>query len=122
MAVDRGGEALARGCLGAILLWAIVILVVVAVAQAAPRVWHASSTAYCLNGTMANGHRVHWGAVASNRHRLGTRIRMKHKIRGRRYFTVEDRIGYGSDLDVWMGSCHKARQYGRRHAMYTVVR
>ena len=83
-----------------------------------------SSTAYCLRGRMANGRYVHHGAVASNRHRLGTWIRMRRprRVFGRRTFTVGDRIGYGTELDFLTSSCASARAYGRRTVSYVVLR
>jgi len=72
------------------------------------------STAYCLRGTMANGRRTHDGAVAMNGVPFGTRFRiLSGPLRGK-IVTVEDRIGSGSQFDIWMSSCSAARQYGRR--------
>jgi len=91
------------------------------------------STAYslCSSGsTMANGRHVRWGAVANNFLALGTRIKFDKPIRAhradgrlvaRRYFTVADRIGYGTQLDVWMSVCADAIAYGRRVATFRVV-
>lgn len=85
-----------------------------------------SSTAYCLSGIMANGRGVHLGAVASNRHPLGTLLKTYRRIwvegRHKRYFRVEDRIGYGTALDLWMPSCGSAINYGRRSISYRVVK
>lgn len=88
---------------------------------------------------MADGHRVYPGAVASNRHPLGTLLRLDHRIRfhddhfvGRdlvkgplrwhRYLRVRDRIGWGSDLDIWMGRCGDMNNWGRHTVTYRVVR
>jgi 3D (Asp-Asp-Asp) domain-containing protein len=95
------------------------------IALAAAAALTASSTSYCpgsSGGTMADGHRVHVGAVASNRHPLGTRIRLvgAHFL-GRRTFIVEDRIGSGSDLDLWSPSCSYSRRWGRRRIRYRVT-
>lgn len=79
------------------------------------------STAYCLNGRMADGTWTRDGSVASNRHRLGTRIRLTKPFRGRKRFVVRDRIGWGTELDLWTPSCSHARWYGRRTARYRVV-
>lgn len=74
-----------------------------------------SSTAYCLTGRMANGQRTHRGAVASNDYPLGTRLRVSDGPYGPGVFTVEDRIGHGTQLDFAMpGDCDGARRYGRR--------
>jgi 3D (Asp-Asp-Asp) domain-containing protein len=81
----------------------------------------ANATAYCLRGRMANGEPVHWGAVAMNALPLGTRIRVERPIAGRRRFTVKDRIGYGTELDVWRSSCAAAIGFGRRTVAYRVI-
>lgn len=97
--------------------------VVPATAVARGRHYSVQSTAYspCSSGTiMANGQHTHWGAVANNFLPLGTRIRMDHRVRGRRWFTVEDRIGHGSQLDIFMPSCAAAIQWGRRQIGFTV--
>jgi 3D (Asp-Asp-Asp) domain-containing protein len=78
-----------------------------------------SSTAYCLRGTMANGRRVHVGAVAFNYARLGARISVSRSPYGPGRFTVEDRIGSGSQLDFWVPSCARARAWGRRSVRVT---
>lgn len=85
----------------------------------------ASVTAYspCSSGdTMANGQPTSWGSVAVNGLRLGTRIRFRHAIHGRRRFTVRDRGGMPGrmDVDVWMPSCRAAVQFGRRTMAYRV--
>lgn len=77
-----------------------------------------SSTAYCLRGGMADGTHTRPGAAASNRHPLGTRIRLERRALGRRHFRVTDRIGHGTELDLWTGSCSAAVRYGRRRAVY----
>lgn len=85
---------------------------------------HVSSTAYCLAGRMADGSYVRAGSVASNRHRLGARIRLRPRGKrafGRRTFTVRDRIGWGTELDFWVSSCSTARSYGRRSVRYVVL-
>lgn len=72
------------------------------------------STGYCLQGTMANGQYVHWGAVANNFLPLGARIKTSQSVYGRRYFRVKDRIGWGSQLDIWFPTCSQAYRWGRR--------
>ena len=72
------------------------------------------STAYCLSGTMADGSAVRAGSVAHNGYPLGTRITVSPPFYGRRRFVVRDRIGYGTELDFWVGSCAAARAWGRR--------
>jgi len=92
-----------------------------------------SSTAYspCSSGSMmANGRHVRWGAVANNMLPLGTRIRLDRPISAhrpdgrlvhRRWFTVADRIGWGTELDVWMPSCADAVAYGSRTVGFRVA-
>jgi 3D (Asp-Asp-Asp) domain-containing protein len=63
---------------------------------------------------MANGNHVHIGAVAMNGPRFGTRLWAQRSPFGARSFTVEDRIGSGSQLDFWVPSCWQARAWGRR--------
>lgn len=75
----------------------------------------ANSTAYCQQGVMANGQYVHEGSVAMNDRPLGSRITVSPPFYGRRLFVVRDRIGYGSQLDFWTGSCTAALRWGRRN-------
>lgn len=92
-----------------------------AVAPAAQaRSFYVTSTAYCLHGRMANGQRVHFGAVAMNMLPLGTRISVSRSPTGLRRHTVADRIGWGTQLDFWVPSCAQARQWGRRRVKVTV--
>lgn len=97
------------------------------IAFAAALVFAASSTSYCPGSSgsvMADGSHVRWGSAASNRHPFGTRLRLLGgvRFRGRRTFVVRDRIGYGSDLDLWSPSCAASRQWGRRTVRYRLVR
>ena len=74
-----------------------------------------NSTAYCETGLMANGHHTHRGAVAANRWPLGTVLRVSDSPYGPGLFTVEDRYGWGTQLDFSMpGDCAGARAWGRR--------
>lgn len=70
-----------------------------------------TSTAYCLTGTTANGGRGHAGSVAMNGVPFGSRWRV---VETGQVYVVNDRIGHGSQFDIWMGSCSAARSYGRR--------
>ena len=82
----------------------------------------ANSTSYCLGGRMADGTLTRAGSAASNRHPLGTRIRLTRPgPGGRRTWTVRDRIGWGSELDLWQPSCASARSWGSRRVSYRVV-
>jgi 3D (Asp-Asp-Asp) domain-containing protein len=82
---------------------------------------YASSTAYCLHGTMADGSYTRAGSVAMNILPLGTRIKTARKFDGRRIFTVRDRIGYGTELDFWTPTCGRAIAYGRHTVKYKVL-
>ena len=79
-----------------------------------------NATAYCLTGKMANGQRVHSGAIAADPRvlKLGTRV----KIHGMGTYVVKDTGGAikGNRLDIWMG-CREARLFGRRSVDLTVV-
>jgi 3D (Asp-Asp-Asp) domain-containing protein len=86
----------------------------------------ASVTAYspCSSGSvMANGHPTSWGSVAVNGLRLGTRIRFRRPIHGRRRFVVRDRGAMPDPwaVDVWMPSCGEAVRFGRHRRAYVVV-
>lgn len=73
------------------------------------------STAYCLNGRMANGQSAHSGAAAMNNVPLGTKFKVKTGPLKGEVLTVKDRVGYGSEFDIAMpNSCTSARRYGRR--------
>jgi 3D (Asp-Asp-Asp) domain-containing protein len=82
-----------------------------------------ASTNYspCSSGQiMADGSRVRFGSVAMNMLPLGTRIYLRPGLYGRHRFTVRDRIGWGSQLDIWTPSCGGAVRYGRRTQRVTV--
>ena len=73
------------------------------------------STAYCLDGYMANGQRAHTGAAAMNGVPLGTKFRIRSGPLGGEVVVVKDRVGYGSDFDIAMPDrCGAAYRYGRR--------
>jgi len=75
------------------------------------------STSYspCSSGTItASGKHTYFGEVAMNTLPLGTRIQIRPAAFGRSTFTVEDRIGSGSELDIYQPSCTAAIDYGRR--------
>lgn len=81
---------------------------------------YANSTAYCLQGTMADGSYVRSGSVAMNILPLGTRITTSKPQFGLRRFIVRDRIGHGTELDFWTPSCGSAISFGRRTVRYRV--
>lgn len=80
------------------------------------------STAYCDQGTMADGTYTRAGSVAMNMVRLGTRVRVNRSPTGLRYHTVRDRIGWGSQLDFWVPNCAAARAWGRRTVTVSFAR
>lgn len=82
----------------------------------------ASSTCYSQGTITASGHPVRFGIVAQNTLRFGTRIRLDRPAFGRRYFRVEDRIGSGSELDIYDPSEAACIRYGRREVSYVVVK
>jgi 3D (Asp-Asp-Asp) domain-containing protein len=63
---------------------------------------------------MADGSHVRFGSVAMNALPLGTRITLRPGMYGRTRFTVRDRYGYGTQLDIWTPSCWDALRYGHR--------
>ena len=70
-----------------------------------------NSTAYThTGGNMDNGEYPYFGAVACNLVPLGTTI----YIEGLGNFVVKDRIGHGSDLDIFMNTYDECMAYGRR--------
>jgi hypothetical protein len=79
------------------------------------------STSYCQSGTTASGSQTYWGEVANNFLPLGTLIKLDRPYLGKIYFRVMDRIGYGSQLDIFQWSCQSALDYGRREIGFTTV-
>lgn len=91
-----------------------------------PPTQHATrATAYCLTGRMADGTFTRDRSAAMNGVPFGTRVYLRGAqafLNGRRVFYVRDRIGHGTELDLWTPSCHKAIQWGRRGVTYTLER
>jgi 3D (Asp-Asp-Asp) domain-containing protein len=76
-------------------------------------------TAYCHTGNRtASGLWPKPGMAANNTYRFGTRLR----VEGLGVVVVQDRIGWGSQLDLFMSSCREAREFGRRQLRVEVVR
>lgn len=73
-----------------------------------------SSTGYCLTGITASGVRVGHGQAAMNGVPLGTTWRVTGGPRDGEVFEVTDRIGHGTDFDIWFPTCSAAIEYGRR--------
>lgn len=96
---------------------------VAALLPATARADGTAATSYCLHGTMADGTYTRPGSAAMNGVRLGARIRLvgTRSFYGRRSFTIRDRIGYGTRLDLWHGSCSAARAWGRRWVAFVFV-
>jgi len=80
------------------------------------------ATSYCQGSTTASGEHVYVGEVAMNTLPLGTRIVVSPAVFGRSRFRVEDRIGWGSQIDFYNPSCAAAVQFGRRTIRVRVVK
>ncbi len=108
------------GSCGPLVVGVVVLIALMLAAVALGSSTHrAESTSYCLSGRMADGSYVRAGSVASNRHPLGTRIQLVGvTFNGRRRFTVRDRIGHASELDLWSPSCAASIRWGRRAVRY----
>lgn len=86
-----------------------------------------SATAYApcegggSTGQSASGKQLRVGFVANNQLPLGTWIELDRQVQGRRFYIVEDRIGWGSELDIYMDSCGAMDSFGRRQIKLRVV-
>ena len=80
-----------------------------------------SSTCYSQGTITASGEHVYLGEVAQNTLPFGTRIVLDHAVFGRRDFTIEDRIGSGSQLDFYNPSEAVCFQYGRQRIGFRVA-
>lgn len=78
-------------------------------------------TAYCLQGTMANGHYVHYGAVATDTSVIPMGTRMY--IPGYGYGRAEDtgKAVRGRHIDVWVSSC-SAAMHMTKYVTITILR
>lgn len=77
-------------------------------------------TMYCPTGnTTASGKYPRRGMVATIARSIpfGTRV----SIEGLGEFVVEDRIGHGSEFDIFSPSCGEARRFGRQHRKVTIL-
>lgn len=95
--------------------------VIIAILMAAT--WHpkpqiptrsVDSTAYCGGGIMSNGSSVYNGAVAMNNVPFGKKWKVLSGSMSGATLTVADRIGWGSEFDVYMSDCAMMHQYGRQ--------
>lgn len=60
--------------------------------------------------TMANGEKVHVGAVASYDLPLGTKVRINGNI-----YTVKDRCGIPNTIDIYMNSKQECLRFGKKY-------
>lgn len=97
-----------------VLLIALGLALIVALIVMGERAQAAVSTSYCLSGRMADGTFVRPGSAAHNGLPLGTPITVTPAFFGRTKFVVRDRIGHGTQLDLWAPSCSVALAWGRR--------
>ena len=80
-------------------------------AQSTGNTMTVSATGYCGGGTTASGESAHDGGVAMNAAPLGSTWRV---VGGGATYTVNDRIGHGSDFDIYFSSCGAANAFGRQ--------
>jgi len=71
---------------------------------------------------MANGKRVHDGAIAANFLPFGARVRIPDLF-GDKVFTVHDRMHkrFNNRVDIWMPTRHDAIQFGLRQATIEII-
>ena len=86
-----------------------------------PGIISVSSTSYCQSGIMADGQMTHMGAAAGNMWPLGTRLEILSGSHQGTSVTIEDRIGWGSQLDFFTWSCRAAIDYGREQIEVEVI-
>jgi len=81
-----------------------------------------NATSYCLHGQMADQSYTRERSAASNSLPLGTKIRLVGRAGpgGLRLYVIRDRIGYGTELDLWTDSCADARAFGRRNLRFKI--
>ena len=65
--------------------------------------------------TMANGEKVHEGAVAYNGVPFGTKIHIDD-----REYTVKDRVGSDDVVDIYMDSVSRCSQWGRQRKIVKI--
>ena len=81
-----------------------------------------NATSYCQSGLMADGTNTRARSAASNALPLGTKIRLVGRAgpNGIRLYVIRDRIGWGSELDLWTSSCSDALAFGRRNLRFKI--
>lgn len=72
--------------------------------------------AYTPSDTMANGEKVHVGAVASYDLPLGTKVRINGNI-----YTVKDRCGIPNTIDIYMNSKQECVSFGKRYMQVEIL-
>lgn len=65
---------------------------------------------YTPSDTMANGEKVHVGAVASYDLPLGTKVRINDVV-----YTVKDRCGVPNTIDIYMNSKQECLRFGKKY-------
>ena len=65
---------------------------------------------YTPSDTMANGEKVHVGAVASYDLPLGTKVRINGVV-----YTVKDRCGVPNTIDIYMNSKQECMRFGKKY-------
>lgn len=76
-------------------------------------------TAYTNTGSpTSSGVWPRYGMVASNHWRFGTRL----LIEGLGIFTVTDRVGHGTDIDVFLPTRYDCIRFGRQYRRVQVIR
>jgi 3D (Asp-Asp-Asp) domain-containing protein len=83
--------------------------------------YEVSSTCYSQGGETASGQQTRPGIVANDFLPLGTWIRLDHPVFGRRSYEVLDRIGSGTELDLFDPSESACIEYGRREIGFHVI-
>lgn len=72
--------------------------------------------AYTPSDTMANGEKVHVGAVASYDLPLGTKVRINGVV-----YTVKDRCGVPNTIDLYMNSKQECMRFGKRYMQVEIL-
>ncbi len=75
------------------------------------------------SGVMANGKRVHWGAVAVDPHYIPLGTRMHISGFGKKVFVASDTGGAveGWEIDIWFPSVEEARSFAERRRTATII-
>ena len=71
---------------------------------------------YTPSDTMANGEKVHVGAVASYDLPLGTKVRINGVV-----YTVKDRCGVPNTIDIYMNSKQECMRFGKRYMQVEIL-